>query len=643
LTNTSNALAYSDALSGGSFVYADPNAGAGNKTVNISGVSTVNGLVDVSGNYTITYTPNTTSTITTATLTVTANNQSKMYGTNDPSLTYTVSGLANTDTATSVLSGALLRDGTTLSVGGVVTVNSASYENVGSYVIGQGTLVSNSNYSLVYNQGTLNITPRGPWMGPGPWPGPGPAPQGLVVTATTNTKIYGTNDPSLAYTVAGLLDQVVDGLRITDTATTVFGSTNVLRAGTSAAGVALSLADEQVASYTINKGTLALQNSNYGSSFAYNSAQFTITPKVVTGASIVADNKTKMYGTNDPALTFTASAPAGTFVVATVDGIAINDSAANVFTGQLTRAQVNTLAGEQVTPAGYAITQGSVAGSGNYSGFTYTPGVLTITPRRAWNPVTDGPWIGPGPAPLPLTVTAVPATKMFGAADPAFAYTVTGLVSVTLANGVVIADTPANTFTGALSRISGENSGGIYAITQGSLLQNANYSSMVYVPSTLTIGLAPQTINNMAVVQQQVAQEFVPERPSDRIKKGELIYVRDKDNLPEYLQAIEVPSSGAFKFPVPDQIIQDLINLSGENVPSTQQASGYKLLLLPKGSRLVVTLPDGAALPAGIKYDAGSKKFTVPKLGEVTLPLSVKVTLMRGNKVLSQKIMVVTK
>ena len=119
--------------------------------------------------------------------------------------------------------------------------------------------------------------------------------------------------------------------------------------------------------------------------------------------------------------------------------------------------------------------------------------------------------------------------------------------------------------------------------------------------------------------------------------------MRDKDNLPEYLQVIEVPSSGAFKFPVPDQIIQDLINLSGENVPSTQQASGYKLLLLPKGSRLVVTLPDGAALPAGIKYDAGSKNFTVRKLSEVTLPLSVKVTLMRGNKVLSQKIMVVTK
>ena len=635
LTNASNALAYTDALSGGTFAYLNPNAGAGNKTVNVSGVSAVNGSTDVSGNYTITYAANTTSTITPAALTINANNQSKMYGTNDPSLTYVVTGLAVTDSVSSVVTGGVLtRTNTGLLAG----------EQVGSYAITQGTLATNANYTVNFVDGTLNITPRGPWTGPGPWPGPGPAPQALAVSATANTKAYGSNDPSLAYTVAGLVNvTLANGVVINDTAAIVFGSTNVLRAGTSAAGVALSLADEQVASYTINKGSLALQNSNYGSSFAYNSAQFTITPKVVTGASIVADNKTKMYGTNDPALTFTASAPAGTFVVGTVDGIAINDSATNVFTGQLTRAQVNTLQGEQVTTAGYAITQGSVAGSGNYSGFTYTPGVLTITPRRAWNPVTDGPWIGPGPAPLPLTVTAVPATKMFGAADPAFAYTVTGLVSVTLANGVVIADTPANTFTGALARIAGENSGGIYAITQGSLLQNANYSSMVYVPSTLTIGLAPQTINNMAVVQQQVAQVFVPDRPTYLINKGELIYVRDKDDLTKYLQAIEVPASGAFKFPVQDQIIQDLINLSGENVPSAKQAGSYRLLLLPQGSRLVVTLPDGAPLPSGIKYDAGSKNFTVPKLGEVTLPLSVKVSLMRGNKVLSDKIMVVTK
>ena len=632
---TSGTLGFTDAMSGGVYSYTSPSAASGTKVVAVNMVDITSASTNVASNYTVTYVNNTTSTITPAALTITADAKTKMYGTNDPVFTYTISGLAATDNAAlAVTGGALTR----------ALINTLPGEQVGSYAISQGTLAVNPNYALTFINGSLSITPRGPWTGPGAWPGPGPEPTGLTVTAVNNTKVYGTNDPALAYTVTGLVNvTLANGVVINDTAASVFGTSYVLRAGMLSPVLASGIGSEQVGEYVINQGNLAVINTNYGSSFAFNPALFTITPKVVTGASIVADNKTKMYGTNDPALTFTASAPAGTFVVATVDGIAINDSAANVFTGQLTRAQVNTLAGEQVTPAGYAITQGSVAGSGNYSGFTYTPAVLTITPRRAWNPAIDGPWTGPGPAPLPLTVTAVPASKMFGAADPVFAYTVTGLVSVTLANGVVIADTPANTFTGALSRAPGENSGGVYAITQGSLLQNANYASMVFESANLTIGLAPQTINNMAIVQQQVAQDFVQDRPTDRIKKGELIYVRDKDNLPEYLQAIEVPSTGAFKFPVPDSIIQDLINLSGENAALAKQAGSYKLLLLPKGSKLVVTLPDGAALPTGIKYDAGTKTFVVPKLGNVTLPLSVKVTLMRGTQTLSQKIMVVTK
>ncbi|MEA9569152.1 hypothetical protein, partial [Polynucleobacter sp. AP-Nickl1-40-C4] len=83
------------------------------------------------------------------------------------------------------------------------------------------------------------------------------------------------------------------------------------------------------------------------------------------------------------------------------------------------------------------------------------------------------------------------------------------------------------------------------------------YIADVTFPLVADITSPPQTINNMAIVQQQVAAEAPQERPTGLIKKGEIIYVRDKDNLPEYMQAIEVPSSGAFKFPVPDQIIQE--------------------------------------------------------------------------------------
>ena len=184
----------------------------------------------------------------------------------------------------------------------------------------------------------------------------------------------------------------------------------------------------------------------------------------------------------------------------------------------------------------------------------------------------------------------------------------------------------------------------VKAMLDALILGNPNYYiADVTFPLFADITSPPQTTNNMAIVQQQATPEFVPERPTYLINKGDLIYVRDKDDLPKYLQAIEVPPSGAFKFPVPDSIIQDLINLSGENAALAKQAGSYKLLLLPKGSKLVVTLPDGAALPTGIKYDAGTNTFVVPKLGNVTLPLSVKVTLMRGTQTLSQKIMAVTK
>jgi hypothetical protein len=589
-------------------------------------VSISNSGANVASNYIVTYVNNTTSTITPAVLTITADAQTKMYGTNDPTLSYVLSGLAVTDTAASVITGGTLTR---------ANINTLAGEQVGSYAITQGSLATNPNYAVTFIPANLTITPRAIWTGPGAWPGPGPAPETLVVSAVNNGKVYGSNDPTLAYNVTGLVSvTLANGVVINDSAADVFAATNVLRTGMISSGVASGIGSQQVGDYRINQGTLAVFNNNYGTSFIFNSGVFTITPKVV-GISVVADNKTKMYATNDPALTYTAAMTSGALVNGPVDGVQITDTFATVISGQLSRNLVNTLAGEQV--GSYTITQGSIGGSGNYSGFTYTPAVLSITPRRAWNPAVDGPWTGPGPAPLPLTVTAVPATKMFGAADPVFAYTVTGLVSVTLANGVVIADTLANTFTGALLRVAGENSGGIYAITQGSLLQNANYASMAFVPADLTIGLAPQTINNMAAIVNKIAAEVVPEKPQDMIKKGDVLYLRDNDDLTHYMQIIELPPSGAVKFPVPDHIVQMLIDLSGNEL------THYRLLRLSNDESIVATLENGTVLPDGVQFNAATRTFVVPNLSEVTLPLSVKLTMLRQGKKVSEKIMVLTK
>jgi hypothetical protein len=106
-------------------------------------------------NYIITVN-NGTLTITPAALTVNADNQSRTYGAANPTLTYTASGLVNSDT----LSGDLATTATVTS-------------NVGGYDITQGTL-GNPNYIITVNNGTLTISPAA-----------------LTVTAADRTKTYG--------------------------------------------------------------------------------------------------------------------------------------------------------------------------------------------------------------------------------------------------------------------------------------------------------------------------------------------------------------------------------------------------------------------------------------------------------------------
>ncbi|MEI6601300.1 MAG: YDG domain-containing protein, partial [Comamonadaceae bacterium] len=79
-----------DTLSGGSFAYTDKNVGAGNKTVNVSGVILNDG--NSGGNYTVSYASNTTSTISAASLTVGGLSASnKVY---DATTTATLTGTA---------------------------------------------------------------------------------------------------------------------------------------------------------------------------------------------------------------------------------------------------------------------------------------------------------------------------------------------------------------------------------------------------------------------------------------------------------------------------------------------------------------------------------------------------------------------
>ena len=377
-------------------------------------------------------------------LTVTANAQSKVYGDDDPALTYTVpdGSLIGSDAVT----GALGR---------------AEGENVGTYVISQGSLSAGDNYTITFNSADLTITPKP-----------------ITVTADVQSKVYGEGDPELTYTlsegslvgedvITGDLDRangedvgtyaisqgslsagsnytitfVPADLIITprlltvkaDAKSKVFGEDDPeltysvtqgsLVNGDDFSGALVREPGEEVGVYEITQGDLTA-GDNYAISFE--SASLTITLMSVT---VTADsNQTKVYGEEDPVFTFTASEPLA-------------------FTGALSR-----VTGEDV--GSYTIEIGDLSAGSNYT-INFVSADFTITPK-------------------PITVTADDKTKGIGEDDPELTYQIT--------EGSL---TEGDEITGALTRESGEDAGE-YDIQQGTLALSSNYT-LTFIEGTLTI------------------------------------------------------------------------------------------------------------------------------------------------------------
>ncbi|HBO3338344.1 TPA: two-partner secretion system adhesin CdrA, partial [Pseudomonas aeruginosa] len=355
-------------------------------------------------------------TVTPAQLIVSADAKTKVYGDADPTLTYQVSGLKNSDTAAGVLSGNLGR---------------VAGENVGNYGILQGGLgLNTANYTLSYVGNDLRITPAQ-----------------LNVIADAKTKVYGDLDPALTYQVSGLkrgdtagavlnggslsrvagenvgvyginqgglglvssnytLNYQGNNLTITkallnviaDAKTKVYGDADPaltyqvsgLKNGDTAGAVlnggSLSrVAGENVGVYGINQGGLGLLSANYDLSYQGNN--LTITKALL---NVIADAKTKVYGDADPSLTYQVS------------GLKNGDTAGAVLNG----GSLSRVAGENVGV--YGINQGDLAlNSGNYD-LSYQGNNLTITKAL-------------------LNVIADAKTKVYGDADPSLTYQVSGL------------------------------------------------------------------------------------------------------------------------------------------------------------------------------------------------------------------------
>ncbi|CAH0336457.1 hypothetical protein FVB9288_02159 [Flavobacterium sp. CECT 9288] len=207
-----------------------------------------------------------------------------------------------------------------------------------------------------------------------------------------------------------------------------------LLSGDSFTGALTRVSGENIGTYAINQGSLSA-GSKYLITYVGTNLAITAKPITVTATA----SQTKVYGEIDPVIAYTVS-----------PSLVSSDS----FTGALTR-----VAGENTGT--YGINQGSLSAGSNYM-ISYAGANFTITAK-------------------PITVTATTLqSKVYGIADPSFAYT--------LSPSLVGSDA----LTGTLSRTAGENIGN-YAITQGSLSAGSNYN-ITYVSRDFTITAKPITV-----------------------------------------------------------------------------------------------------------------------------------------------------
>ncbi|RXG11350.1 putative secreted protein (Por secretion system target), partial [Leeuwenhoekiella polynyae] len=377
-------------------------------TLNISrtsGEAVGSYVISVSGatsmNYSITYIDGNFE-ITPAALTITADDQTKVYGESDPDLTVSYSGFENGDSESDL--------------GGTLSVIRATGEGVGSYVISASGATS-MNYSITYVAGSFEITPAA-----------------LTITADDQTKVYGESDPALTVSYSGFENG--------DSESDLGGTLSVIRA-----------TGEAVGSYVISASGATSMNYD----ITYVAGSFEITPTALT---ITADDQTKVYGESDPALTVSYS------------GFENGDSESDLG-GAL---NVTRTTGESV---GSYVISASGATSMNYD-ITYVAGSFEITPAA-------------------LTITADDQTKVYGAADPALTVSYSGFE-----NGDSESDLGG---TLNISRTIGESVGSYVISASGAT--STNYD-VTYIDGDFEITPASQTItfNPLPVLNLESDDDF---------------------------------------------------------------------------------------------------------------------------------------
>ena len=318
---------------GASALTTAPTASTTATTTSGAGTYAITASGGVSDNYTFSYTDGTL-TVDKATLSVIADDQSKTYGDANPTLTVSYSGFVGSDGESAL---------TTVPT---ATTTATTTSGSGTYPITVSGGADN-NYTFSYTDGTLTV-----------------GKVALSVTADDQSKTYGDANPALTVSYSGFVGS--DGASALTTAPTATTSATT----TSGAGTY---------PITVSGGA----DNNY--TFSYTDGMLTVGKATL---SVTADDKRKVYGEPNPALTVSYS------------GFVGNDSESDLDTAPVatTTATISSINGD------YPITVSGGADN-NYT-FSYTDGTLTVgqsTQTITFDALSDKTY---GDAPFDLTARA---------------------------------------------------------------------------------------------------------------------------------------------------------------------------------------------------------------------------------------------
>ena len=422
----------------------------------------------VDANYTITYKPGTL-TIGTIPLTITANNQTTVYGTAIPALTVSYTGFVNGDSQSN------------LTTQPVVTTTATAASGVGSYTITPDGAAA-KNYTITYVNGTLTITPAT-----------------LTITADDQTKIAGSENPTLTVTYSGFVNEdsqnnltTLPTVITTATTTSPVGTYPITAsgavdvnynityvAGTLTVGAPLSINPFPTTTY----GDPDFNTVTTGSNITYSSGNTSVATISSTGTihitgagsvtitvssggqsinqvlvvnpaplTIAANDQSRAYGADNPAFTVTYT------------GFVYSDSQSSLST----EPKVVTTATTTSDVGTYPITA-SGAADANYT-ITYTAGTLTVT--QAGQTITFAP----------IPDQTLPATYDLGAVTAASGLPVTFTLSdPTLASisGTTLTLLKAGTETITASQAGNSNYKAAADVSQTFNINNADDGGVI--------------------------------------------------------------------------------------------------------------------------------------------------------------------